>query len=437
MSDITIANLFYNNGNHKTKTGHIPIGPLYIASSLEKEYFEVDFRDYITDSSAYPDPMNPRSVFSFLSDSARIVGVSCACELLPLAILALRKLKNAYPEKKIILGGIGPTNVAQDILVQFPFIDIIVRGEGERTSVALMKRLTSGECLGDVNGITFRQGDRIISNDPRERIKKLDAIPFPAYDKINIHRYANVGIYSSRGCPFRCRFCDVAPFWDRVNYRRTIDNIIDEIELLKDTYNREEIDIMDQIFVLDRAKVLEFCRRVKQRKVDFQWSCSGRIDLIDEELMDEMAIAGCRMIFYNIASGSNMILKKIFKGFTAEQARDILVKSRKYFNVAVALMWGFPFETMEDFWETLAFKNFAIEHGCRVDLYLLAPLPLSMLYREYGNHLEFFAEKLHDIAAAGGNEIEEFARQYPTVSHWFYRYRTGNFQKKYEIIGHH
>ncbi|MCU0286970.1 MAG: B12-binding domain-containing radical SAM protein [Acidobacteria bacterium] len=436
VGDITIANLYYNNGNHKNKTGHIPIGPLYIASFLEKQDHEVDFRDYITDSSAYPDPMNPRSVFSFLNDSARIIGISCAAELLPLALLALRKLKNVYPEKKIILGGIGPTGVAGDLLIQFPFIDVIVRGEGERTAAELMKRISRGINLDDVPGITFRHGDQVITNAPRERIKRLDDLAFPAYDKINIHRYANAGIYSSRGCPFRCRFCDIAPLWDRVNYRRSVDNVIDEIALLTHTYNREEIDIMDQIFVLDKLKVLEFCRGIKERNLDFKWNCSGRIDLMDEELMAEMAGAGCHMIYYHIASGSNSILKKICKGFTSEQARNIIMKTRKYMNVVISLMWGFPYETMEDFWETMTFKNFAMEYGCRVDINLVAPLPMSTLYLEFGQHLEFCSEKLHDITTAGGNEVAEFARHYPEVSQWFYRYRTGDFQEKYEIIGH-
>lgn len=431
MSDITIVNLYHN-----TNDRHVPIGPLYVTAALEKEYYTVDFRDYLVDSSDYPDPMNPGNVFSFLNNSSPIIGVSCAGELLPLAILAIKKLKKVNPGKKVILGGIGPTESAEDILAQFSFIDIIVKGEGDRTAAALMKRLMTGENLGDVTGISYRQGDQIISNAPRERIKNLDGLSFPAYDKVNIHRYANVGIYSSRGCPFRCRFCDVAPFWDRVNYRRSVENIINEIVMIKDIYKRQEIAILDDIFVLDRAKVLEFCRRVKQRNVNFRWSCCGRIDLMDEELMDEMARAGCHLIFYSIDSGSDLILKKISKGFTVEQAKDILLKSKKYFNVAVSLIWGFPFETMEDFWETLAFKNFAVDHDCRVDIYLLAPVPLSILYREYGDHLEFFAEKLHRIVAAGGNEIMEFAQQYPSICYWFYRYRTGNFQKKYEIIGH-
>lgn len=431
MSDITIINLYHN-----PKFRRVPIGPLYVTAALEKEYYEVDFRDYLVDSSAYPDPMNLMNIFSFLNNSSPIIGVSCAGELLPLAILALRKLKKVYPGKKVILGGIGPTGSAQDILVQFPFIDIIVKGEGDRTAPALMKRLISGKSLGDVTGISYRQGNQIIANNPRERIKNLDELPFPAYDKINIHRYTHVGIYSSRGCPFQCRFCDVAPFWNQVNYRRSVENIIDEIVLIKDIYKRQEIDIIDEIFILDRAKVLEFCRQVKQRNVDFRWSCRGRIDLMDEELMDEMAGAGCYLVFYGIGSGSDRILKKISKRFTSEQAKDILLKSKKYFDVAVSLIWGFPFETMENFCETLRFNNFAQDHDCRVDIYLLAPLPLSALYHEYGNQLEFFKEKFQAVSAAGGNDIMEFARQYPSVSYWFYRYRTGNFQKKYEIIGH-
>lgn len=430
MSDITLVNLYYEN-----QAGYVPIGPLYVTAALEQENYQVDFRDFLVGSSVYSEPLNPDNILSFLDHSADIIGISCASELLPLAVLALQKLKRAYPTKTVILGGIGPAGVAQELLEQFPFIDIVVNGEGERTAVELMKRISTGKPLHDVRGIFFRQGSKVTAAPARERVRNLDELPFPAYHQVDLSHYAVTGIYSARGCPYACTFCDVSRFWKGPRSTRSISNMINEINLLTDLYHRHEIDIMDDIFVTGRAKVLAFCNQVKKQDVDFRWACCGRIDLMDEELMAEMAAAGCHLIFYGIESGSDQILQHITKGFTAAQAKDILVKSRKYVQVSVSLMWGFPFETMKDFEETLAFRDFARDIGCEVDNYLLAPLPLSPLYNEYKNSLVFAGEKCGLLTGSSQDDVMDFIRSYPQISHWYYRFPTENFTGKYDIIG--
>ncbi len=434
MADVTIANLFFDLRDEEDKVGYVPLGPLYITSTLEEKGWEVEFRDYLVDSSSYGEPLDPQSICSFLDRSADILGISCASELLPLALLAVEKLKQVQPQKTVILGGIGPAGAAEEILQNFSSVDIVVRGEGEQTIGEVMARLKAGKEVGNVTGISYHQGDKVFSNPNRPRIRNLDGLPFPAYDRIKIDNYSHLGIYSGRGCPYRCTFCDVSPFWLRQNFNRSVENIIEEIILLMERYHQRRFDIMDDIFVLDKQRVLAFCEGIRKRNLDIEWACCGRIDLMDQELMVNMAESGCTWVFYGIESGSDNVLRRIRKGFSKAEARAVISESRQHFQVAASLMWGFPFETLEDFYETADLISFMGDRDCSVDLYLLAPLPFSPLYRQYSCCLELAEGKCSRILGAENREMLHFIHTYPGVSQWFYRYPTPHYQEKYEMV---
>jgi anaerobic magnesium-protoporphyrin IX monomethyl ester cyclase len=434
MADMTIANLFYDVPDRENRVGYVPIGPLYVASALEKAGYEVEFRDYLVASAAYPDPLSAASVCSFLEDSADIIGIGCASELLPLTILSVQELKRRQPHKTVILGGIGPAGAAEEILTRFPFVDMVVRGEGEATMTEVLARLRQRREPAGVAGLSYRRGERVTANPDRPRIDSLDDLPFPAYQRVKLEHYAHLGIYSGRGCPYACTFCDVAPFWLRRNVARSVDNLVEEIGLLMQTVKQGTFDIMDDIFVLDRQRVLDFCEALRAKNLEVEWACCGRIDLMDEELMARMADSGCTWIFYGIESGSDRVLKKIRKGFSREEARDIIIRSGRYFQVVTSLMWGFPFETLRDFDDTADFISFMKDRECGVDLYLLAPLPFSPLYEAYRRDLELVPEKCRRLFGAGDRQMLDFIRDYPGVSQWFYRYPTPHFRQKSDRV---
>lgn len=151
MPDITLAS-FLLNRQKKAKT--LPLGPLYISSALRKNGYRVDFRDYQFYKAE--NPFDPDNIVSFLKDSSDIIAISTMCNFLPFIVLALKKIKQQLPHKVIILVGPGPTSVARQLLSAFPFIEIIVLGEGEETIVELMNQLASHKNLDDVAGIAFR-----------------------------------------------------------------------------------------------------------------------------------------------------------------------------------------------------------------------------------------------------------------------------------------
>jgi len=110
---------------------HVPLGPLYLTRALEDAGLEVDFRDY--QLCPVKDPFDLNEFLDFMKDPSPVIGLSCMANLLPFTILAAKALKERYPDKKIILGGVGSKSVEDKILRRFPWIDIISRGEGELT----------------------------------------------------------------------------------------------------------------------------------------------------------------------------------------------------------------------------------------------------------------------------------------------------------------
>jgi radical SAM superfamily enzyme YgiQ (UPF0313 family) len=195
----------------------------------------------------------------FVSEPAPIIGISCMANLLPFTVLALEQLRQKYPDRVLILGGVGSKSVEEKLLQRFPWIDIICRGEAELTAPELLRVLTTPappqegnwrHALGNVAGISFRDSSGDIIHTPnRERIQHLDNIPFPAFEKIDLSQYAGYGMMSSRGCPYPCTFCSVAPVWNLESYNRSPHNIVDEMQYLHEKAGVDLFLFQDEFFV--------------------------------------------------------------------------------------------------------------------------------------------------------------------------------------------
>lgn len=433
--DITIANLTRSYVERETPDTFTPLGALYIASTLEKNDYNVDFRDYLTkDHNRYGDPTSPGSIFDFLEDSADILGISCGGSMLPSLLPALKILKTRYPHKTIILGGIGASGVAAELLHEFPFINIVAIGEGEETMLDLANHLCNGKGLNDVKGIIYRDNGTVCINPPRGRINDLDAVPFPNYDKIDFEDYSVISLITSRGCPYRCSFCDVAPFWGRRNCKRDLENIIAEMRLLAWKYKQKRIEIVDDTFTIDKKRVLAFCKKLQEKKLGITWSCFSRADTIDTEMMTAMSDSGCVLIFYGLESGSGNILNGIEKQISRERAMETILKSKKQFDVMASLMWGFPFETMDDFHETLTFFKYISGVASNTYLFSVNPFPLSELYRQYGKHIEFTEEWGREMGGLAKKEIMDLVKKHPRIFPGFYHYVQEGFAEKVKIL---
>jgi radical SAM superfamily enzyme YgiQ (UPF0313 family) len=410
MADLTLANLnmlYVRYIDRIEREIHLPLGPLYVASSLEQAGFEVDFRDYQLFDRAQLFTNN--AIADFLHDPCDIVFVSCMANLLPFTLLALRQFKHDHPDSFLALGGVGAASVEREVLTHCPWVDAIGIGEGEATCVDLARTLRAAPSkrnveLSRVAGIAWRRGDQVVVNEPRARITPLDSIPLPAHHLVDLSRYRGINVISSRGCPFPCTFCSVAPVWGRHPELRTAKSIVREMALLCDR-GAELILFQDEYFVSSPQRVQELCREMRQAGLKDHWKAFGRIDLTDLPTMEAMAEAGCVEIRYGVESGSDKVLGRVRKGFTPKQATEVMAAAVGIFpSVDAFYMWGFPFETMEDFQQTLLHMISARAMGVRILPSLLSLLPQTRLYeelREGGYTLEFCPEMFPEYMLTG------------------------------------
>jgi anaerobic magnesium-protoporphyrin IX monomethyl ester cyclase len=416
--DITLVNLnmlFIRYGEEVERELHVPLGPLYLTRALEDAGLEVDFRDY--QCCPAEDPFDMEVFLDFLKDPAPVIGLSCMANLLPFTLLATKALRERYPDRKLVLGGVGAKAVEDKVLKRFPWLDVVCRGEAEVTAPELVRALQNGGDLAKVDGISYRDDGRVVHNPRRKRLADLDAIPFPAWDKIDLARYAGYGMMTSRGCPYPCTFCSVAPVWDYESYSRGAANIVAEMKVLHKEAGVDLFLFQDEFFVSGKKQVMAFCRELEKSGLDVNWKAFGRVNLCDVEMMKAMADSGCLELRFGVESGSDRILKMIKKGFTAQESLDLIPQAIELFpRVDAFYVWGFPFETEEDFNQSLFQMVSFRMMGARILPSLLSLLPQTPIYEEWASKvtLEFcpyllpeFVFTGHEVCVGGEVELPE------------------------------
>lgn len=390
LADITVINMNLFRFNIEGKIEQEmqpPLGLLYLISVLERSGYVVDYIDHQIYDLDYhgKDPFNLIDVVTSFGHVANIIGLGCMANLLPFTILVAKELKSRYPDKVIILGGVGPFGVEELILENFPWIDLVVRGEAEMTILQIMEAISKKKDFENVLGISYRSYDGIVvRNGDQPRIQDLDALPFPAYHRLNINRYDAYSIITNRGCPYPCTFCSVAPIWNHRTFFRSHKNIISEMRALYETFGINRVLFQNEFFYMDERRMIEFCDRLRKSRLPVTWKCFGRVNLVTEKAMRRMAEAGCIQIRFGVESGSDRILQKINKGFHFKDALEAVEKALEIFDsVETFFMWGFPFEKIEDFNQTAAQMERFRNMGVNVSPSLLSFLPQTQIYKEY------------------------------------------------------
>lgn len=421
MADITLVNLnmlYIRYGEQAERELHVPLGPLYLTRALSDAGFSVDFRDYqLCDAD---DPFDMDTFLDFVAEPADVIGLSCMANLMPFSLLALKALRERYPDKTLILGGVGSKSVEDSILRRFPWIDIICRGEAELTGPELLETLARRSDLSGIAGISYRQNGSVVHNMDRTRIVNLDSIEFPAFEKVPLDRYAGYGMMTSRGCPYSCSFCSVAPVWNFESHCRSPVNIVAEMTYLNKEAGVDLFLFQDEFFISGKKQVMDFCHELQRAALDVEFKAFGRVNLVDMEMMRALADSGCVELRFGIESGSDQILERIRKGFSCADVLEVIPRAVEIFpRVDAFYVWGFPFESMDDFNQSL-FQMVSLRMmGARILPSLLCLLPQTQIYRELAgtSELEFcpyllpeFVFTGHEVCYGGHVEIPEAHR---------------------------
>ncbi|MBC7112678.1 MAG: radical SAM protein [Candidatus Methanomethyliales bacterium] len=337
-----------------------PLGLAYVAAAVRKEGHDVS----IIDSPAL-DISHHKLGEILQRESPDVIGVTSTTPTIYDAMKAVTIAKDFCPDSITVLGGCHITSLPEDTLAECKSLDIGVIGEGEATIVDLLRALETKKPLSEVDGIVYRNKEKVVKTRPRRLIENLDEIPFPARDLLPLDRYTILGerhrlgnILTSRGCPFRCIFCSSSQFYGRRFRARSPKNVVDEIEELISKYKIKSFEIVDDNFTVDKKRAIEIAEEIIKRGLQIWWACGSRVDLISRELLQIMKKAGCGLIYYGIESGSERILSILRKGITLEQAKSAIKWAKEVgIEVMGSFIIGVPGETKEDVMKTIKFAK--------------------------------------------------------------------------------
>ena len=380
---------FEGYGSTRSAAGtQFPIGLGYIAAYVKAHGYTVRFFD------PNVQPITTEDIARLVEEELPfLVGISFMTPWFFAAKELCRLIKNFSPRTPIVVGGIHPSVMPRQTIQDIPSVDFLIMGEGEETILELMNALSAREKnWRKIKGLVWRNNDEIIFNDLRKPIHDIDILPFPDFTIIDqslyrlpsffnhFERYAM--IHTSRGCPGRCIFCCSGHRLRTPVRKRSISNVMREIDFLRKHYDIEYLLIRDDTFTLKESRTRAFCDALAYRHPNLKWNCMGRVNSVNYELLAYMKEAGLHDIYYGIESGNDDILHHSRKGITTGQSRRA-VEDAARLGIAVvgAFIIGLPNETPKTVEETI---RFACSLPLTMALFaLLMPYPGTKIFEDY------------------------------------------------------
>lgn len=377
--------------SYETATIGPPLGLGYLGSVLNEEGHKVKIIDSIISNYNINDVQ--KEIKKFDPD---IVGITAVTPCIKKIYSILEYAKKNNPNCKTIMGGAHPTVMAKETLRDNPYLDTIVRGEGEITFKELLDIKKKKEIFS-VKGISFKLNDRLYENSDRKFIENLDKLPYPSHNLLSLNKYrindslkdfGLVGktgkLYStvstSRGCPFGCIFCTSTQIWGKKWRGRSPENIINELKILIYKYKIKEIDFLEDTFTLNKRRTEKICKLIKEEGLDFSWICTTRVDLFDRHIALSLKKSGCHLICFGIESSSQVTLDFLQKGFVISDIKKAVKIAKDVgLNVIGSFILGSPYETKNMINNTISFAKKLNLHSARFPL--LVPFPGTKIYK--------------------------------------------------------
>ncbi len=351
-----------------------PLGIAYIAAVLEKKGHKVSIID------AFAEMMSMTAfeerIKALAPDVVGITGMTPVIDNAFRAAIAAKK-----HSRHVIMGGPHVSVVKREIFSQCSDIDYAIQGEGEGSIVQLSDALESGKDISAVPGLIARD----FENPPAGFADDLDSIPFPARHLLPNERYSYIlsegkvtTMFTSRGCPYHCVFCDKAVFGSKWRARSAA-NVLDEIDFINKNFGISSIIFYDDLFTLKKERVIQICRGILEKGLRIEWKCEGRVNIADEETLKWMKKAGCSMIAYGVESGNQKGLDYLNKGTKVEQIRTAFKLTREAGIKPMAyFILGIPVETYDDEMRTIKFAKEI--RPVYAQFSILSPTPGTKLY---------------------------------------------------------
>lgn len=362
-----------------------PLGLLYIAAYAQKNTnFKIQLLDCHAEKLNYQD-IEKR----IIQEGPDIIGIQAFTFSLIDALKVADIAKKVKPKIHVCMGG-PHVNIYPLETLKSPSVDSVVKGEGEYAFAEICNMLENSGEFSNIKGILFKKNGEIVDTGIRPFLtnQELDSLPHPARILLETNNYYSLlaqtnpitTVMTSRGCPFKCIFCD-RPQMGKVFRYRNAANIMSELETCLDMGIREFF-FYDDTFTVNRNRVLDLCEKLIESGANrrITWDIRSRLDTVDEEMLKRMHQAGCKRIHYGVEAGTERILKILKKDITLKQVLNIFKTTSKYGIQTLAyFILGNPSETRSEMQETISFsKKLDPDY---IHFSLMTPYPGTELYK--------------------------------------------------------
>lgn len=337
-----------------------PMGLLAIAA-------DIDSRHTVKVLDAATKNLSIAEVVAYAKDyKPDLVGISVVSRRIYPAHMVSKKIKESLPGTTTIAGGPHINDWGRETMALGSF-DYALAGYGEKTFpqfIEALEKIKAGESPEvfhkTIPGLFYKVKGEIKSNPPDETPQNLDDLPFPKRELVNMDDYFTLAdklrmttIYTSRGCPFKCTFCDVQ---EKTYHYRSTKKIVDEFEYIM-SLGIQEIHIFDDTFNLNRKRVVDMCNEILRRGLKVQWTARVRAHPLDREMLLLMKKAGCIRLHCGVESLDQNALKNMRKMITFDHIKSFFFLCRELkIDTLSYMILGWPEETAEfrkDFYNTL------------------------------------------------------------------------------------
>jgi len=299
------------------------------------------------------------------------------------AITASKIVREVMKRSTVIWCGPHPTAVPAIVLD--PNVDLVIRGEAEKTIVALIRAIRHSEPVSDVPGLAYEQGGQVFKTRRRELIGDIDTIMPPGRHLV-LNSTAHppeemVSLLTCRGAPGKCRYSCEHITWGQGCRFRSSYGITREVQRLLKAYRPASFSFRNSRFTANGRRTVELCKSMAEQGLTTPWSCTTRVNLVDERILKAMAQAGCSLVRFEVATGSERIMKLLELGITVEQVERAGAMCRSFgMSWAADFFAGFPYETEADLAAT---RDLMMEVDADlINLRVFTPVPGTAVFAE-------------------------------------------------------
>jgi radical SAM superfamily enzyme YgiQ (UPF0313 family) len=361
--------------------GHIPPASLLsVAAILEKEGVEVQLIDMVAESLSYEDTLARIKDFS-----PRMLGFTLTTYSFHSVMGWIKRFK-AGTGLAILAGG-AHAIIYPDETMTHADIDYLVLGEADCPLPEFIKRFKDGGNFEGIKSFAYRKNGQVIIDKTTDILQNIDDAPFPAIHLIKNELYGSIlaqrknytALMSSRGCPYRCTFCDQK----KVAYRmRSPQSFVAEVKRNYYTFGIRDFDIWDSTFTANKQRVMDICELLEAEDMDINWCIRARVDSVNEPMLEALKRAKCKTVLYGIESSNHDILKRMKKDITTERVEHIVAYTKKVgLQTLGYFMFGYPGETRATMEDTIKFAlKLPLDY---VQMTILVPFPDTAIYEYY------------------------------------------------------